>query len=395
MKKVLFLFLFITISMLLKGQSNVNIIESNNRFAFDVYNKLKKTDNNLVLSPLSITSAIAMTYVGAENNTFNEISSTFYFTKDKIEISKDYLNLFGDEKKSEDSIKIYNANSLWVQNSLALNQDYIDINKNYFRSTLFTTDFMNDPEKSRKSINSWVQKNTNDRIKDLIKPSLIDNSTRLVLVNALYFKGAWNESFNKNNNTEEQFQVGKKDYITTTFMNKIMNVYYYSDNCVQIVDIPYTDEQYSLMVILPKTFEKFKNIEQILNYAFYENYINNKEMKRIDISLPKFDIESEFDLNSTLRDLGMKESFTSAADFTGITKQERLYISQVVHKANITVDEEGTEAAAATAVMMRKAAILSPTENFIADKPFIFILRNNENNLIYFVGKILNPNEIK
>lgn len=146
------------------------------------------------------------------------------------------------------------------------------------------------------------------------------------------------------------------------------------------------------MIILPKSYKKLKKIEKKLNNEYYNNYIQNREKRRINLSLPKFKIESEFDLNKTLSELGIKEAFTEAADFSRITSAEKLYISKVVHKANIAVDEEGTEAAAATAVMMRKTSVLLEDVDFIANKPFIYILRNNENNCIYFMGKIVNPN---
>lgn len=384
-------FLFILVSFYTNGQSNINIIESNNRVAFDVYNQINVSDKNLVFSPASITSAVAMTTIGAKGNTFEEISNTFYFTKNKTELGERYLNTFGDYNLKSKSIKLYNANSLWIEKSLHLNKSFTDENKKYFNSSLHNIDFLTNPEESRNEINNWVLKNTNNRIKDLLKPSVIDESTRLVLVNALYFKGAWSEPFKRSQNTKDQFQIAKKDFITTTFMNKIVDAWYYSDKCIEVIDIPYEDQEYSLMIVIPKSYQKLKRVEKLINYDFYTYYIEQKEMKKIDLSVPKFNIESEFDLNSTLQKLGMKEAFTGNADFSAITNQEKLYISNVIHKANISVDEDGTEAAAATAVTMRKTSISHFSEKVKVDKPFIFILRNNTNNLIYFMGKITNP----
>jgi len=392
MKTLINIILIIIVSVTLKAQNNTTIIESNNRFAFDVYAKLKKTGLNLILSPASITSAIAMTYMGAEGNTQHEISSTFYFPENKNELGNSYHHHFYDQKESkENNVKLFNANSLWIQEKLNLSQDFINMNKNYFNSSLQMVDFIKNTEKSRITINTWVEKNTKKRIKNLIKPSAIDNTTRLVLVNAIYFKAPWEKAFRKEQNTTEQFQTGKSDFITTTFMNKRMNLWYYSDKCTQIVDILYSGGNYSLMIILPKTFKKFNKIEKILNHDYYQNYIDNKDLKRVNLSMPKFNIESEFELNKTLADLGMKEAFTESANFSGITEQEKLFISAVAHKANITVDEEGTEAAASTAVMMTKTSVMMDTIDFKVDKPFFFILRNNKNNLIYFIGKISKP----
>lgn len=374
------------------AQDSFNIIESNNQFSFDIYQKLKSPNENLIFSPASITSAIAMTYVGAKSNTFDEISNTFYFNNDIDEFSKDYINLTDFSQKKKSDINFHNANSLWIQEDLKLNQEFLNINKQYFSSSVQFADFITEPEKSRLDINQWVEKNTNNKITDLLQPSSIDNTTRLVLVNALYFKGAWKDKFNKEKNTEDNFQIDKKDYVKTVYMNRYINSWYYSDKYSQIIDIPYSNESISLMIILPKSYKKLKKVEKKLNNEYYSNYIQNRKKRRINLSLPKFNIESEFDLNKTLSELGIKDAFTEAADFSGITSAEKLYISKVVHKANIAVDEEGTEAAAATAVMMRKTSVLLEDVDFIANKPFIYILRNNENNCIYFMGKIVNPN---
>jgi serpin B len=374
------------------AQEETSIIESNNRFSFDIYQKLKKHDKNIIFSPASITSAIAMTYIGAKNNTFSEIGKTFYFNSDINTFSNDYKNLIIFKENDKSKLSLYNANSLWIQNELLINKDFLNFNKKYFLSSLHFTDFINDSDQSRLKINKWVEDNTNNKIKDLLQPNTIDHTTRLVLVNALYFKGAWLNKFREEDNTSENFQIDKKEFVKAVFMNAYINSWYYEDKYAQIIDIPYSDENISLMIILPKSYKKLKKIEKKLNYEYYNSYIQTKEKRRIFLSLPKFKVESEFNLNKTLNDLGIKDAFTSAADFTGITKAEKLYISQVVHKANITVDEEGTEASASTAVIMRKTLVLLENVDFKVNKPFIFVLRNNENNCIYFIGKILITN---
>ena len=391
MKKLLILSLLSLLFIPVFSQQESNIINSNNHFSFDIYKKLKKSDKNLVFSPTSITSAVAMTYIGSKNNTLQEIRNTFYFNKNITDFSKDYKNLmFLDNKKN--SVQFYYANSIWLQKGIKLNSDFSDINKKYFSSTLYQTDYIDNPEKSRIAINNWVEKSTNNKIKNLLQPLSIDNSTRLVLVNALYYKGAWKKKFNKNKNTIEDFQVGTRKFIETEYMNNAINTFYYNDKYSQIVEIPYTNLNVSLLIILPKSFKKIKKIEKNLNTDFYDMYINNRIRKRVSISIPKFNIESDFDLNKTLNDLGMKEAFTGTADFSGITNSEKLHISKVVHKANITIDEEGTEAAAATAVVMRKTSILLDEVILKINKPFIFMLRNTNTNCIYFMGKIVNPN---
>lgn len=375
------------------AQEWTGIIESNNRFAFNFYQKLNEADKNFVFSPASITSAMAMTYIGAKNNTFEEIRNTFYFNDDLIEFSKDYIHLLEFDESYKGDLRFFNANSLWVQKGLSIKQNFLDINKEYFLSSLNYTDYIRTPEKSRLEINKWVEEKTNKKITNLLLPSTIDKSTRLVLVNAMYFKSPWRDKFNKENNIEANFQIDKTKFVNTIFMNRFINTGYYSDKCVQIIDIPYADSDFSLMIILPKSYNDFEKLEKELNYDYYINYILKNEIKRVDLFLPKFNIESEFDLNKALYKMGIHDAFTGKADFSGITDAEKLFISKVVHKANISINEEGTEAAAATAVIMSKTAMFIEEVEFNVNKPFIYILRNTENDCIYFIGKIINPNE--
>jgi serpin B len=373
------------------AQKEISIIESNNKFSFDIYQKLKKQDN-LIFSPASITSAVAMTYIGAKNNTHKEIAETFYFNTNTKSFSKDYSKLFIYKSNSKNKLIFLNANSIWIQNELEVKNDFLNTNRQYFSSSLHFTDFIKETEKSRLKINKWVEDNTNNKIKDLIQENSINNSTRLVLVNALYFKSAWQNKFIKEKNTTDKFQIGRKEYIKTTFMNQSISSWYYEDKYNQIIDIPYANKSISLMIILPKSYNKFKKTEKTLSNDFYNNYVKYKEQKRIKLSIPKFKLESEFDLNKTLSDLGIKEAFTRVADFSGITEQEKLFISQVVHKAFIAIYEEGTEATASTAVMIGKTAFINDEVEININRPFIYIIRNNENNCIYFMGKIKNPN---
>jgi len=387
MKRFIISFIFPVIILHVQAQ---NSIESNNQFGFDFYQKIR-TNSNFVFSPASISSAFAMTYNGAAGNTFNEMAQVFHFNKNLIEFNSDYKNLFTLDEKQKD-FQFYNANSLWIQEGLEIEHDFLDVNKTYYEASLNLMDFIKNAEKSRITINDWVSKKTHNKINDLLGPSSIDNATRLVLVNALYFKGSWKKQFKKDHNTKENFQVGKRDYIETEFMNTSINTWYFQDKYAEIVDIPYSNDDYSLMVIVPKCYRKFKKLEKKLNFEYYNNFIAKKEKKQVKLSIPKFNIKSDYDLGETLIKMGLKDAFTSNADFSGITKQEKLYISEAIHKATIEINEEGTEAAAATAVVMRKTSVLLDNIELKIDKPFIYILRNNKTNCIYFMGKIVNPN---
>ena len=389
MKKLfLLLTIFICMSYITSSQT---IIESNNQFTFDFYKKIK-ANSNFIFSPASITSAMAMTYVGAKENTLKEISNTFYFNTNLDEFHKDFNSLTQFNINKSSDLQFYNANSIWIDKNLTMNSDYLSNNKKYYSGSAFLEDFNFYPEKARININNWVEKNTNNKITELLKPSSITSSTRLVLVNAIYFKGSWNKQFNESNNTKEDFQVAKRDFQQKTFMNTQINSWYYEDKYAEIIDIPYSDNKYSMMIILPKSYRRMKCLERKLKNDYYNNYTQKRERKRIILSIPKFDMESDYELNETLQSMGIKDAFNSSADFTGITESERLYISNVIHKAKIIVDEEGTEAAAATAVIMRKTSVMLESVEFKANRPFIYILRNNETNCIYFMGKVVNPN---
>ena len=370
--------------------SQNGFIENNNQFSFKAYNLLKQSNDNFVFSPYSMSSAIAMTSIGARNVTKSEIINTFGFSSNLIDLGTSYYKSQNSESKTKN---LYNANSLWLDNTLKLNSYFIDFNSKYFSSAIKQTDFLKNVEESRLEINKWVETNTNNKIKDLLNSSSVDNTTRLVLVNAIYFKDSWKNKFIERNNFESEFQVSNRKKVSTTFMVQNVNTWHYSTKNYAIIDIPYSNNGYSLMIILPKSLKNLKKLEKDLGYDLYRNYLKNKEKKRVKLSIPKFNIESSYDLNKTLIKLGMKSAFGASADFTGITELERLYISKVIHKANININEEGTEAAAATAVTMRKTSTLPGQIDFHIDKPFIYILRNTNNNCIYFMGKIINPNE--
>lgn len=388
MKKVIVLTAFLIV--LIINCYSQKIIESNNRFAFDFYKNIQSKNENIIFSPSSISSAFAMTYAGARNNTFNEISEVFYFEKNLEVFNSDYYNLINIKSNSK-NVSLNNANSIWFEKTFKLNSEYLSTNKQYYNSSSNFVDFKNNSEKSRLQINLWVEKNTNGKIKDLLSSSSIDNSTKLVLVNALYFKGDWKTKFKKENNTTGDFQVSKRSKLNTTFMNSKITSWYYEDKYAQVIEIPYSDRNTSLMIIVPKSFRRIKKLKKKFNYEYYQTYISNKQKKSINLSMPKFKVLSEYNLVDNLRTMGIKDAFTGNADFSGICSNEHLFISDAIHKAIIEIDENGTEAAAATAVVMRKTSILLESVKVTIDKPFIYILRNNESNLIYFMGQINNP----
>jgi serpin B len=375
----------------IKSQNKEIIVDNNNRFAIDLYKELKGSGENLIFSPFSISSAMAMTYAGAENNTAKEFQKTLFFLEDKQLFHQEYSHLFeGITNGKKNDVEFYNANSLWIQKNFNLKEEFLDINKKYYSSALFYTDFYQ-AQKAANEINGWVEKNTRNKITNLLQPSALSSDTRLVLINALYFKGEWNKPFREERNSEEKFTISRKEEVTTTFMNGQITTWYYKDCLKEIIEIPYADRDYSMMIILPKNYRKLKWVERFLSVKCMERYEDKKEKYKVNVSVPKFKMGSEFNLKEVFQALGMQDAFAGSADFSGMTEETRLYIDEVIHKAIIDVNEAGTEAAAATAVVMRKTSVLMENVTFKADRPFIYAIRNTRDGTIYFLGKVMNP----
>jgi len=374
---------------------NINSIsDGNTKFSADLYKHIKSKPINQFYSPISITSALAMTYAGASGETLKQMSKTLYFSTNQDELHKSYEILFKKlTDNSSEGVILKIANSLWLQENMKINTQYLLITDKYYNAGVIPTNFIADPEKSRITINNWVEKNTENKIQDLLPDGSIHSQTRMVLVNAIYFKARWDKVFDKNQNTSEVFYVFKTCQTKATFMNNHINSSYYEDNQLSIAEIPYADRNQSLIIILPKENYGLEEIEKIFEKGLIETYFEKMEEKRITLSIPKFKTESTYELQEQLSKMGMPIAFTNNADFSGITGDRSLAIDKVIHKAYIDVNEEGTEAAAATAVTMRKTAMLLDEVKFKADHPFIYLIRDNETNTILFVGRLMDPNQ--
>jgi serpin B len=376
------------------AQDNSSISNSNNRFAADLYKQIKTEPVNQFYSPLSISSALAMTYAGAYGETLKQMSKTLYFSENQEELHSNFSHLIKmlTETKTE-GIQLNIANSLWLQENMQVLDQYLSITNKYYQAGVNKVNFITSPENSRKTINNWVEKNTNNKIIDLLPDGSIHSQTRMVLVNAIYFNGAWEKVFDKNKNTTEPFFVFKTCETKAIFMNNYINSGFYEDNLLSMVEIPYKNKNQSMIIILPKAKYGLKDVEKLFEQNLLPGYFDKMEDKRINLSIPKFKSESTYELQEELGKMGMPIAFSNSADFSGITGDKSLAIDKVIHKAFIDVNEEGTEAAAATAVTMRKTAILLDEVQFKADHPFIYLIKDNETNTILFVGRLMNPNQ--
>ncbi|MBU3895763.1 serpin family protein [Patescibacteria group bacterium] len=368
------------------------VINANNKFAFDLYSELNKSENgNIFYSPYSISTALAMTYEGAKGQTADEMKSVFYFPESSI-LRPNSAAVYNGINEGAKDYELRTGNALWVQQDYLLLEDYTSRVEKYYGGKVANVDFIQETEKSRQTINSFIEEQTNNKIEDLIPAGLLNSMTRLVLTNAIYFKGTWEWEFDKSNAREEDFKITPDNVVKTPmmFMNPEKTSFNYADTeDLQILELPYKGDEISMLILLPtenlNTIESSLTVEKINEYK-----AQMKETKLDSISLPKFEFDTKYFMTDTLGNLGMPTAFSGNADFSGMTGGRDLFISSVIHQAYVKVDEEGTEAAAATTVGMLTSAM--PQEKiFRANHPFIFLIQEKETGNILFLGRVINP----
>ncbi len=371
----------------------------NNYFCLDLYQEIKKKENgNIFFSPFSIFSALSMTAEGSKNITWNEMSAVLHLQQDNSTRWNAFLNLIQTINNPNKDYKLYTANNLWLQKDFNFLNDYLNIVTNYYFAELTTLDFIADPEGSRQTINNRVEEQTQGKITNLFAPGTINSYTRLVLTNAIYFKATWKYKFLKDDTTYEQdFTVTPGNTIKVQMMHQklyrsIENFY----NKANVLELPYVNDEVSMFIFLPD-IDKMSELENTMTIENLNSWMTERKKSSpapvyIDLALPKFRIETKYILNNTLSEMGMPSAFSdSIADFSGMTGFKGLFITHVVHKAFVAVDEEGTEAAAATGVGMGITSVPPPATPFIVDHPFIFMICENETGAILFIGRVNEP----
>lgn len=368
-------------------------------FAGRMHNRLaiEKAGENLFFSPFSIQVALAMCARGAAGETRKVMAELLGAPEDNKEQDAAYAELIqhinGDE--SERPFQLVTANALWGQDGTEFNIDYLKAVADNYDGAFNVVNYINAPAEAVTTINSWVSAKTKDKIKELINIDFINDDTRLILTNAIYFKGKWEEEFKKENTKKEDFS--KSDLSTTKvdMMHTKSDYAYYEGDGYQVIDMPYKGEQLSMMVVLPKSAAGLGPMETRWHEeGLYSHVLEEMSEETVILSLPRFKLETEFKLKPVLCNMGAELAFSDYADFSGITTETALKISEVVHKAFVEVNEEGTEAAAATAVgMMRLTSVrmLPPPKTFTADHPFLFFIRDRATNTILFSGHVTNP----
>lgn len=374
-----------------------SVVEGNSQFALDLYGKLSGQPGNLFFSPSSISTALAMTYAGARGETAQEMAQVLHFPERPEKLSDAFATLRKtlEPRGEHPGYQLSVANRLWGQAGYHILPDFLAVTRDSYHAELALVDFVNDAERARETINQWVEAQTRDKIKDLLPRGTLTPLTRLVLTNAIYFKGDWTHPFHKEATRDEDFHVSGGKTSRVPMMHQKHDYRFGARNGVKAIDLPYgTQRELSAVVILPDAIDGLPALEKQLELKSLTQWLGTLRPQKVDLSLPRFKLTSQFSLNQALQEMGMALAFDrDDADFSGISSEDKLHISAVVHKAFVDLNEQGTEAAAATGVVMATRAAMLPTQPvvFRADHPFLFLIVDNRTKSILFMGRVVDP----
>ncbi len=373
-----------------------SLVDGNTAFALDLYGQLKSKPGNLFFSPYSISTALAMTCAGARGETEKQLGRVLHFDQPQRQVHSSFGELQRQlsEAGKQKGIELNIANALWAQKSHPLLPAFLEIAKGGYQANVNQADFKTGAEAARAEINGWVAQQTKDKIQNILPPGSLDALTRLVLANAIYFKGVWAKPYDKAETSAQSFHLSMTRQADVPLMHHFDNVRYMEDPDFQAVDLPYASNELSMVILLPRQTEGCGELENRLTPALLSRSLSEMKQQKVEIFLPRFKLESGFELSGTLASMGMPDAFGPKADFSGMDGTRLLYISGVFHKAWGEVNEEGTEAAAATVVAMRALAVMKPPPPppvFRADHPFIFFIRDTRSGSLLFLGRFADP----
>ena len=381
------------------------LVRGNNDFAFDLYRALNDEEGNLFYSPFSISQALAMTFAGAGGETERQMADTLHYRLPQSNLHPTFNALdqelasrgkdrLGTPNQGEPNqyIRLNIASAVWGQHGFGFLPDFLDVLAENYGAGMRTMDFAGAPEESRARINDWVAEETGEKVKNLLPPGTIDPFTRLVLTNAIYFNASWHWRFNSMNTKMLPFRLEGGGSVDVPMMTETAKAFYgyAKGDGYQAVDVPYAWREMSMTVLLPDE-GALGDLENSLNADLLDRIMDDIEIDYITLTMPLFKFESEFRLTETLSGMGMPDAFGDRADFSGMTGSKGLLISQIVHKAFVSVDERGTEAAAATAVVLRKSGASKEPIPVTVNRPFIFLIRDTATGTVLFLGRVMNP----
>jgi serpin B len=361
---------------------------------------LRKTDGNIFYSPYSISEALAMAYGGARGETEKQMAAALQFllSPDKLHPAFNSIDIelakrgeVAKKGKDEKGFRLNVVNAIWGQKEFKFTSQYLDLLAQNYGAGMRIVDYINAAEPSRQIINQWVSDKTESKIKDLLPQGSVNNLTRLVLTNAIYFNAAWASQFEKAVTQNGQFHLLDKSVVTVPMMHQLKSFRYTEGTNYKVVELPYDGNQLSMVLILPEA-DQFGAFEAALNSQQLKDIIGKLQPAQVNLTMPRFKIESQYSLKPALGNLGMPVAFSpSEADFSGMDGKRDLYISDVVHKAYVSVDEAGTEAAAATGVIVSTTSMPVNIKDMTLDHPYIFLIRDIPTGTILFMGRVMNP----
>ena len=384
------------------------IVNGNNEFALRLFAKLQSTKGNLFFSPYSISTALAMTFAGARGQTESQMAEVLHFPVsanqrmdstsksmlDRQQFAADFGKIIKDlnNRGQKGAYTLTVANALWGQKGYEFLKEFQELIEKSYDGRLNEADFVRAAEAAHKTINDWVEKKTNGKIKNLISQGVLNSMTRLVLTNAIYFKGNWASQFKVDRTKDAPFTLTDGQKIDVPMMNQKAEFGYMETDDFQALEMPYVDQELSMVILLPKKFDALGEFEITFIQDNLTQWLTKIHKREVVVFVPKFKMTSQFSLASVLQSMGMTDAFSSDANFSGMDGKRDLFISAVIHKAYVEVNEEGTEAAAATGVVMRLTSVgPTPTPVFRADHPFLFLIRDNLTGSILFIGRVANP----
>jgi serpin B len=384
------------------------VVAGNNLFAAGLYQKLCGGDENLFFSPYSISTALAMAYAGARDSTEAQMARALCFPTSPEVVRElpvsgetmtqaEFTETFGAlikhlNARGGDAFELRVANALWGQENYAFLESYQQIAESAYGGRLQELDFRGATEQARQTINTWVERQTNDKIRNLIQRGVLGPLTRLVLTNAIYFKGNWASQFDPAETRDEPFTLPDDTKIQVPMMHQEEEFGYAETSTLQVLEMPYVGRTLSMVVLLPKRTDGLGTLEADLNAENLSRWLASVRRRKVVVAMPRFEMTHKTSLERVLNSMGMREAFGRNADFSGMTGGRDLFISAVVHQAYIDVNEEGTEAAAATGVVIRTTSVgPDRTPVFRADHPFVFVIRDRQTGSILFLGRTMNP----
>ncbi len=365
--------------------------QANTAFAFDLYERLKTSGGNLFISPYSISTCLAMVKEGAKGSTAQQILQVLHFDKAGDQLGSLFAALQKqlNEAQQSNGLQLHIANGLWVQKEHPFLSAFLADTKRTYDATLEQVDFQTQADEAVSAINGWVSQKTQGRIPRLFEPGMLNAQTRMALVNAIYFKGKWASPFAKQKTADAPFRMAGGRSVNLPMMNQTSRFKYAAADDLQLLELPYAGNKLTMAILLPKETEGVDKLE--LSAVKLSAWLAAARLQKVNVFIPRFRLETQYLLNRTLEDMGMREPFSTAADFSGMDGQRDLYLSVLAHKAFVEVNEEGTEAAAATGAGMSLTALEAPPPTFRADHPFVFLIRDTSSGTILFLGKLAEP----